>query len=653
MTTARQLTILVCDDTEATRYFVARTLKSEGYRILEAANGTEALKIAFENELDLAILDIHLPDMLGFEVCRQIKANPKTHHIPVLQISASFVTSKDRIHGLEGGADSYLTHPVEPPVLVATVKSLLRFRVLNENLKANEEKLNLALEIAKLGTWDYFIEPESMVLSQRAREILGLSDHEEVSLRQVFSRIPASDRFHFLRQMSTVRSGIQEKDWEIEFQYLYKASSDQSQVKWLRLRGRSDYAHFTGILFDITEAKLARAEIERSRDVAKELQKTAEAANQAKTQFLANMSHEIRTPLGAVLGYADLLTDADVSSKEKSTFLAALQRNAHLLSNLIEEVLDLSKVEADKMAVEKLSVSIKDILDDVVGALQLKAQKKGLLLAIDVKNKLPESVDTDPTKLKQILINVIGNAIKFSERGQVLISVETKSQLIVGQPVELEFNITDHGIGISEENQKNLFQPFVQADSSMSRRFGGTGLGLMLSRKLAQLLGGNLVLAESKPGVGSRFTLNIQGGNYKPQPVTKVWAGQNQQGVQPLQNLKILVVEDSSDNQFMINRFLQAVGASVETADNGRQGIEKAMRNNFDLVLMDIQMPLMNGYEATQQLRALGFQKPIIALTAHALKGERENCFKMGFNEYMTKPLNKDQLYKVLSELAH
>jgi signal transduction histidine kinase len=657
MTSPKGLTILVVDDTEATRYSVCRTLKHEGFRCLEAGTGLQGLDVLSKNEIDLVVLDIHLPDILGFEVCRRIKANPQTAMIPVLQISASYVTSKDKIHGLEGGADSYLTHPVEPPVLTATVKALLRFRTVNQKLKENKDRLELALEIANLGSWEFDFATGEITLSKRASDLLGLDSDQSVRFENIYQEIADQDKVRFLRRALEAKNR-RSSDWEIEFQL-----HNQKHVhKWLKARGRimdetttEGFPHLrlAGTLLDMTEQKTSQREIEKARDLAEELRMAAETASEAKSQFLANMSHEIRTPLGAVLGYSELLMDETTEAVEQKQFLMALQRNALLLSKLIEEVLDLSKVEADKMALEIVPVGLQEIIDDVLGVLDLKAQDKGIALVLKVKTQLPRNIQTDPTKLKQILINLVGNSLKFSERGQVIVEVAALEKK-ANQNLKIEMNVIDQGIGISPEQAENLFQPFAQADNSMSRRFGGTGLGLMLSRKLAELLGGSLVLTESKLGSGSRFTLTFDAGPANTVVLPAENKNSNRLATQArnLENLKVLLVEDSKDNQVMLNRILSSVGIQVAHAENGQEGIEKAISEDYDLVLMDIQMPVLDGYRATQELRKLGFQKPIIALTAHALKGEKENCYKMGFSEYMTKPVNRDLLYQTLSRFS-
>ena len=345
------------------------------------------------------------------------------------------------------------------------------------------------------------------------------------------------------------------------------------------------------------------------------------------------MSHEIRTPLGAILGFSELLTSAAVSPSDKINFASAIRRNGELLSNIINDILDFSKVDAGKMEIEAKDVALSEILSDTQALLGLQAAKKGIALNFSTEKTAPSIIHTDPLRLRQVLLNIIGNAIKFTDKGSVDIHIKLVN--LASLP-KLAFIVKDSGRGIAKEQMLNLFVAFSQADISTKRRFGGTGLGLVLARHFANLLGGDVELTTSDPEKGSTFTITIDPGPInKSQPTSP-----NQEEklpatapLSPLSGIKVLLADDSIDNQVLVNMMLKIAGATVEVADNGKEAIEKANRNHYDVLLMDLQMPVMDGYEATAELRKTGYRGKIVALTAHALSEERERCLQSGFED--------------------
>jgi signal transduction histidine kinase len=381
----------------------------------------------------------------------------------------------------------------------------------------------------------------------------------------------------------------------------------------------------------------------------------AECANRAKSEFLANMSHEIRTPLGAVLGFADLITNTNVTADERKSFTSAIQRNGELLTNIISDILDLSKVEVGKLNVERKETKLKEVLNDVMTILGRTAHEKQVALVLSFDNSVPWMISTDHLRLRQVLLNIVGNAIKFTERGSVKLDIKLAKDES-GKSL-LKFNITDSGKGISEEQAKNLFKPFSQADSSIVRKFGGTGLGLVLSRHLCHLLGGDLVLTESTPGKGSVFTVTVDPNPYEIHDrISEATAEKKSSSEMPnirLDGNRILLVDDSPDNQFFISKVLKIAGAEVDIADNGSEALQKAKFGNYQVCLMDIQMPVMDGYEAASEMKKMKCGFPIIALTAHALKEVRQQCIESGFSDYISKPINRNELIEHIYNLIH
>jgi len=392
------------------------------------------------------------------------------------------------------------------------------------------------------------------------------------------------------------------------------------------------------------------------RDLLKELEASrteAIEANRAKSDFLANMSHEIRTPLGAILGFSELLMDAGVSEREKQVYMVAVKRNGQILSALIDDILDLAKVEAGRIEVVKIEFSLGELLSGIVSNLGPAASKKGLPLVWQRPANAWDMIVSDPIRLKQILTNVVGNAIKFTSHGEVAVRVDVAR--VDGGGAQLQIEVEDTGIGISKQQEAGLFQPFTQADTSATRRFGGTGLGLVLSRKLASAMGGDLQLKWSVPGGGSNFrlVLPVQVA-HQTQPSEREGAGceQKSPAALPLSGADILLVDDSLDNQMLISRILNLLGAKVQLANDGVEAVEKALAHEYDVVLMDLQMPRLGGVEATRILREKGYQRPIVALTAHALNVDRQRCISVGCTDYLTKPIQRAHLVQVIERVA-
>lgn len=379
---------------------------------------------------------------------------------------------------------------------------------------------------------------------------------------------------------------------------------------------------------------------------------TAESANQAKSAFIANMSHEIRTPLTSIIGFANSLLDPTHTDQEYNDAARTIVRSSEHLHDLINDILDMSKIEADQLVIEKLPVSPLAIVADVESVIAHRARDKGLSFSVEIEYPIPEFILSDPTRLKQILLNLCSNAIKFTQKGQITIrtTFDIKYRQIV-------FTVNDTGIGIDHDEIDNIFQPFSQADSSTTRRFGGTGLGLWISRQLAQRLGGDIT-CHSKKGRGSHFEVRIIIGSvdqlnliYKQPATLPNTTGTNSINKTPAPQLsgKILLAEDSPDIQKLVSLVLKKTGADVVTVDNGKKATEQALANEFDLILMDMQMPVMSGMEATQWLRNAGYTGPIVALSANALKQDQEQSSDSGIDDYLTKPLVIDKFYNLLS----
>ncbi len=388
-------------------------------------------------------------------------------------------------------------------------------------------------------------------------------------------------------------------------------------------------------------AKRASLAIENARLYAKAFE-----ASRAKSAFLANISHEIRTPLGAMLGFAELILEDKTLNAAQVDYVSTIARNGRQLLRIVDEVLDLSKVESDRIQIERVSFSLPELFEEVRELLAVKSEDKGLTLSFKGIETLPLTVVSDSLRLRQVLVNVIGNAIKFTDKGSVTVSASYTPLKMHANHGNLEVVVSDTGVGLGEDQTGKLFQPFVQADESTTRKFGGTGLGLFLSRKLARLLGGDVTLRKSALGRGSEFvvTIEVEAGRetaVRPQVTRK-------NHIDEMAEARVLVVDDSPDNRMLIGAMLKKTGVHLDMAENGRSGVERALENKYDLVLMDIQMPEMDGYEAIKTLTDQGYDVPVVALTAHAMKGDRERCIKAGFTDYICKPVTRQALLNCL-----
>ncbi|QDU83791.1 Autoinducer 2 sensor kinase/phosphatase LuxQ [Planctomycetes bacterium Pla163] len=471
------------------------------------------------------------------------------------------------------------------------------------------------------------------------------------------------------------RAMEEDQPWEVELPIL----TSKGRTVWTRSLGRADrrdgeVVRIFGSFQDITairEQREAReamvAALEQSRDLlrqrAEELEEAraqSEAASRAKSEFLANMSHEIRTPMGAILGYAELMLQGGLNEEETGQAGLALRRNSEQLIAILDDVLDLSKIEVGELTIERHPLDPRSLVDDVVALYRRPAEDANIELEVEHGEDVPLSLECDVVRLRQIVSNLVGNAVKFTQEGAV--TIRTSARTVEEGLCELTIEVTDTGIGIEHDMLEKVFDAFTQGDGSLTRRFGGTGLGLSISARLARLLGGD-VTATSEVGVGSRFVARIRGAPCEPafdcdidslEPLTPRGA---RPGDSPLAGMSVLLAEDGADNRRLISLLLTRAGAAVELAENGRQAIERfeaaaARGAPPHVILMDMQMPEIDGYEASRILRARGETVSIVALTAHAMQGDRERCIEAGCDDYLTKPIDRRRLVETILRVA-
>ncbi len=525
-----------------------------------------------------------------------------------------------------------------------------------------------SLDLAPVGCWAWRLDDGTTWTDAKFRRLAGVEgDRESIPFAEFLGRVHPED-------LSSVHASI---DATIEGRAAIdlhaRLRGDDGEWRPLRFVGDSTRdeepdAGIRGVVLDDTHdaattslaegtgEELVRtlSELARSNTELDEARRDLEVRNheldrariaaidatRSKSEFLANMSHEIRTPLGAIIGHAELLAEeGDAIDGEteqpgrRREFVETIHRNGEHLLTLVSEILDLSKIEAGRMEIDRQPSDVDRIVEDVRRLFATQAARKGLDLEIHRDPLIPSLVSIDALRCRQVLINLIGNAIKFTTAGGIRIEIAYRPA-----DTRLELAVIDTGIGIDESSAARIFQPFRQADGSTTRRFGGTGLGLSISRRLCRLMGGDLVL-EREPGRGSRFTASLQA------PPTADITGDSDPTVLPA-GLRVLVAEDGPDNRRLIGHLLGRLGVTVEMVGDGRQALERIFEGGpmIDLVLMDMQMPVMDGWEATRRIRNAGLALPVVALTANAMPGDREACLEAGCDAYLPKPIRKEGL---------
>ncbi|MHC5765826.1 MAG: hybrid sensor histidine kinase/response regulator [Nostoc sp.] len=647
-----RVTILHVDDNEANRYVVNRILQNAGFSVVEAATGTTGLEAVANFQPDLVILDVQLPDISGFEVCRQIKANPETAFIPVLHLSASFVQSQDKAEGLDSGADAYLVQPVEPIELLATLRSLLRIRRAEEAALSSAREWQTTFDSMNDGV--SLVDREGIIMRcnrammqlfcKPSHEILGYAHHELMG-----AKLGIGDGTCFRRAKATHQRQI------LEF---------QSQERWFAktidpvIDGHGTLTGAVFILSDITERKQAEALLQEQNDRLNQLmislqQKTEQAqqANRIKDEFLAVLSHELRSPLNPILGWARILQKSHQDAAKTQYALETIERNAKLQAQLIEDLLDVSRILQGKLSLNTVPVGLNFTIKAALETVRLAAEAKSIQIqTIFEPNVGP--VLGDSGRLQQVVWNLLSNAIKFtSQGGRVEVRLETiKDEVDTHSAEYTQITVSDTGRGISGDFLPYVFDYFRQADGTTTRKFGGLGLGLAIVRHLVELHGGTIQAASPGEGQGAVFTVKFP--LITASKLNKVNTADRDRSDLNLNGLQTLLVDDDKDSREFIAFVLEQYGAQVTEVDSAHDALNILMQTKFDLLISDIGMPDMDGYTLIRQIRKQspdrGREIPAIALTAYAGETDRQQALAAGFQQHISKPIELEVLIQAI-----
>jgi PAS domain S-box-containing protein len=624
--------VLVVDDNAASLYATSRILRAAGFDVVEADSGGKALELA--DQVGLLVLDINLPDIDGFEVCRQLRARSSTAYLPVVHLSATFMDTADMSHGLAAGADSYLTHPADPAVLVATVRALLFARQADVVKRAADARFRKVFELAS-GSIALFdaeliyreVNPSFCALIGRdSREIVGHGFGELLAPGQ-------NQRLSGLRE-ELGRTG----QWAGTLS-IARADGQVADVDW-RFAIESSGDTCIAIGTDVTARQRLEVERERLLESERAARAEAERSNQLKDEFLAVLSHELRNPLNAILGWAKVLSRTRDTTPMIKQGLDAIERNSRLQSHLIADLLDIAGIRFGKMRLELDVTHPGGVVEAALDVVAAQAERKGLQVQVEIAN--PEArVLADEGRLQQIVWNMLSNAIKFTpQKGRITV----RARSIVDW---YEIEISDTGQGINPEFLPRLFDRFSQQESGASKSFAGLGIGLTIVRHLIDAHHGTIEAHSDGPGTGATFRVRL--------PLTDEQDRAPVDAIdQRLKQAHVLVVEDDADARALIARILSDAGMRVSEAAGADEALADIAQTAPDLLISDIGMAKQHGYQLLRTLRAGGYSAaalPAIALTAFSRPEDRDDAIQAGFQVHLSKPVNADALKAAVARL--
>jgi CheY-like chemotaxis protein len=641
----KTMIVLLVDDSSLYRTIVGKGLTGIGVSLESADSGREALQLARSQRYDLVAIAMQLRDMDGIALTQQLRELPAFHHVPIIILTGS-VSREVSLRAESKGVTEIFRKQDVGELVQFMRRFLVRFRELaGRVLYVEDNQAQLQAMQATLREWGLLIDafPNADLAWQPFME----HDYDLVITDIVLDGRMSGSRFvNRIRRQEGAKGDVP---------VLAVTAFDNAarRIELFHL-GVSDYVTKPVLpeeLYSRIQSLISTKQIaDRDRQLRRAVEH-AEQASRAKSAFLANMSHEIRTPMNGVMGMIDMARRR-MDDAKGCDLLDKAKLSAERLLGLLNDILDFSKIEAERMVLEDVPMQLADSIGNVVGTLDYKAGEKGLQLIVDMPGDLARApLRGDPLRLGQILLNLVGNAIKFTKHG----SVTLRARSVAESPdrMQVRFEVSDTGIGIDADAQGRLFQSFEQADNSMAREFGGTGLGLAISKRLVHLMGGSIGV-ESTIGQGSTFWFIVplkkrEPGVVKPEPIANGCTAE-QSLLLEYPGTRILLAEDEPITQEISRGLLEDVGLLVDVAEDGRQALALARQNGYALILMDMQMPGMSGLEAAKAIRADSLNRvtPILAMTANAFDEDRDACFAAGMNEHISKPVVPQRLYETL-----
>jgi PAS domain S-box-containing protein len=642
--------ILNVDDDTARRYAKSRILRSAGLEVVEADSGEAALRAVRERTPHLVLLDVKLPDIDGWEVCRRIKADPSTRGLPVLHISATYISDQDKMGSQESGADIFLSEPVEPMEMITVVRTLLRLRKTELGLAEGEARMRLATEGAGIATWDIDLRTGAAVWSNQLYAVLGYSPNRPAHWDMWKECIHPDDLTHVLADMDRARNEGAPFSREHRIR-----RRDNGEERWLAPHGRvhpdetGRANRFLGIVVDITSKKRMEMAREALLRLEHEARREAEEAARLKDEFLATLSHELRNPMSAILGWLHLLRSGRLSEEQRVKALDTIQRNADLQTQLINDLLDVSRIITGKMQLDPEPMLLDEVMAGAVESVRHAALSKKVDLSTELERVDP--IYADPHRLQQVFANLLSNAVKFTPAGgRVKVRCARAGDYVA-------VTVSDTGEGIPPEVLPYLFQRFRQADGSTTRRHGGLGLGLAIVRHIVEAHGGQVSASSPGDGQGATFTVRLpMFAALENGAVAKTGAEHTDGARARLAGVRVLAVDDEPSALELMSQILIGEGAQVRGAANAPEALGLVQEWRPQVMVLDIGLPGEDGYELLTKLRGHPDSRarpaPAIAVTGYAGEKDRARALGAGFVAHIPKPYDPESVIDIVAKLA-
>jgi PAS domain S-box-containing protein len=637
------INILIVDDREENIIALEALIARSDIKLLSTTSPNEGLKLAWENQIAIALVDVQMPEMDGFEFASMLKSNPRTKDILIIFVTAISKESKYAVKGFSAGAVDYLYKPLDPYITAAKVDSFIQLsRSQMEIRKKNDELENFALVVKNSADIICMVDAKTLRILSVNPAVESILNYkpDDVKGKSIINLAITDDQVNFKANLSKL---VNESQSFASFECRFE-TFDKRQT-WVECRASYRNQVIFLNISDISPQKSYTEQLIKSKEL-------AEYGKKIKETFLANMSHELRTPINGILGIASLLKTTTLDNQQRS-MIELLGSSSESLLGVVNDVLDISKIEAGKFSIVRKPDNIHNIIRSVYDLLKFKTDEKNVELFLDIAPDVPTAIMVDSLRINQIMMNLLSNAIKFTDRGYVKLTITVAQKL--PDKVKLKFSVEDTGIGISTDKLKKIFDSFEQAEDDTSSKYGGTGLGLTIVKKLVELKGGELTVS-SQIGKGSLFNFvnwfTLATEKTEAKPVEKV----SPKNMAPLTDVRVLIVEDNVVNQYLLSKILKDWDVAIDVVDNGKKAIDALREKDFDLILMDTHMPEMNGYEAAKIIRG-DFEEPkcsipIISLSAASFDHEQQEALNAGMNDVLSKPFQSKDLYSKIQKLV-